>query len=210
MNELSRSLLAAAREGLTPDAATMARVRSRIDTRIGAPAKAAAGVKIGGALVVVGLVAGALVARGQDRTAEAPRVAVAPLQTDEAPPPVRARAAEAPVAKKLPESRPAAPESRPVARAAPHEPASLSREVELIDDAMRALRVGDAKHALASIAIFDRETFGHGQMAEDAAAIDIEARCHLEEDVTARLDAFDRKWPSSAQRARIQTACFAR
>jgi hypothetical protein len=82
--------------------------------------------------------------------------------------------------------------------------------VELIDRAMLLVRRGDARDALVTVATFQRETRGHGQMAEDAAAIDIEARCRLREDVTSRLAAFDRRWPTSAQRSRLQDVCFAR
>jgi hypothetical protein len=72
---------------------------------------------------------------------------------------------------------------------------------------MVALRSNDPTTALRSLATFERETLGHAQLAEDAAAIELEARCALREDVTAKLAAFDRKWPSSAQRARVRAAC---
>jgi hypothetical protein len=87
---------------------------------------------------------------------------------------------------------------------------SLSREVELIDLAMLALRRGAPSAALATLGSYDTETRGRGQMAEEAAAIDIEARCRLGEDVGDRVEAFDRRWPSSAQRARLHAACFTR
>jgi hypothetical protein len=86
--------------------------------------------------------------------------------------------------------------------------ATLAREVELVDRAMTALRAGQPDHALAAIAVFERETAGHGQLAEDAAAIDIEARCRLHDaDLGARLAAFDARWPHSAQRPRLTAAC---
>jgi hypothetical protein len=44
-------------------------------------------------------------------------------------------------------------------------------------------------------------------MAEDAAAIAIEAHCTLGDDVRAKLEAFDHAFPSSAQRARLAAAC---
>jgi len=72
---------------------------------------------------------------------------------------------------------------------------------------MVALRSNDPTTALRSLATFERETLGHAQLAEDAAAIELEARCALREDVTAKLAAFDTSWPSSAQRARIRAAC---
>jgi hypothetical protein len=86
-------------------------------------------------------------------------------------------------------------------------PVELAREVELLDDAMAALRADRPARALSAILSFERETLGRGQLAEDAAAIELEARCRLGEDVAARLDAFDRRWPESAQRARITSAC---
>jgi hypothetical protein len=97
---------------------------------------------------------------------------------------------------------PAIPEMTPA-----REPASLGREVELIDNAMAAIRRHDAASALQTLTTFERETLGQAQLAEDAAAIELEARCALREDVTAKLAAFDTKWPSSAQRSRISTAC---
>jgi hypothetical protein len=81
------------------------------------------------------------------------------------------------------------------------------REVELIDDAMASLRGGHATDALAAVAAYHRETADHGQLAEEASAIEIEASCNLHLDVRARLTAFDRTWPSSAQRARLSAAC---
>jgi hypothetical protein len=120
-----------------------------------------------------------------------------PARPERTPAPT-AIAATAPVAPPAVEHAPAA------------EPVSLAREVELIDKAMLLVRRGDAHDAIGVIATFDRETRGEGQMAEDASAIEIEARCRLHEDVGARLTAFDRRWPSSAQRSRLQTICFAR
>jgi len=84
---------------------------------------------------------------------------------------------------------------------------SLSREVELIDRAMAALRAGHPDDALAAIAIYHRETRDRGQLTEDATAIDIEASCTLHLDVTAKLAAFDHLWPSSAERSRLTPAC---
>lgn len=86
--------------------------------------------------------------------------------------------------------------------------ADLTREVELIDTAMAALRRGDAKAALVAVRTHALETNGSGQLAEDAAAIAIEAHCQGGTgDRDALLTAFDRKWPRSSQRARIAAAC---
>lgn len=84
---------------------------------------------------------------------------------------------------------------------------TLAREVELIDRAMSELRLAHYATALQTIDVFERETAGHGQLGEDAAAIAIEAHCRLHDSVTDKLDAFDRRWPSSAQRARLTAAC---
>ncbi len=255
MNDLSRSLLAAAREGLEPDAAAAARVRAKVAAAIAgagatgatgaaavipAPAKAArtsALLKVGAALVTAGVVATLLVIAIPHRTPEPPRLSVpaADLEHDELRTEIRVAAssdasgasdadapeiapAARPPIRRAPLPAPAEPE--PAARAtepatpAPTdatplvEPATLSREVELIDLAMVSLRKNAPRAAIEAIRVFDRETFGHGQMAEDAAAIAIEAHCRLHEDVTDALADFDRTWPSSAQRERIQTSCF--
>src|SRR5687767_112639 len=96
MTELSRSLLAAAREGLAPDAAIAARVRAKVDAAIGvapaaaqaAPATPAAGssatlLKLGAALLAVGVVATGIVVSAPARSPEVPQVAVASHEQDE-------------------------------------------------------------------------------------------------------------------------------
>jgi outer membrane biosynthesis protein TonB len=106
------------------------------------------------------------------------------------------------------------PRSAPTARtttaapAAPATPVGLSREVELVDLAMAALRRGDPGAALRAVHQHAAETAGRGQLAEDAAAIEIEALCHLHDPRThARLEAFDARFPRSAQRSRLSTRC---
>ena len=241
MTELSRSLLAAAREGLAPDDAVAARVRAKVAAAIAASAatatvtstpaaaatKAAASssllLKLGAALVLVAFASTALVVAGRERTAEAPWVSAPPADDDHAPAHVHISAADDPLvlpdepprAARAKQAAPAlldtapseAPPPRPAALPS-REPASLSREVELIDLAMVSLRKNAPLAAIEAIRVFERETFGHGQMAEEAAAIEIEARCVLREDIAAALVRFDREWPESAQRDRIQTACF--
>ncbi|HEY5925537.1 MAG TPA: hypothetical protein VIV11_27820 [Kofleriaceae bacterium] len=290
MTELSRSLLAAAREGLAPDAAVAARVRAKVASAVGAsavgatagsaaavgaagsaagatagsaavgattgaavaiPIKAglssAALLKLGAALLVVGAVTTAAIVSDNDRTpayapAPSPPTLASP-DTDEVRTDIRVVAPNDPLAAPAPqrarakhaESRPghaahahaasaahdsaaasetaSASSAQPApapARAATPQPATLSREVELIDLAMVSLRRNAPLVALEAIRVFERETLGEGQMAEEAAAIEIEARCKLREDVTGALARFDREWPNSAQRARIQTACFAK
>jgi hypothetical protein len=86
--------------------------------------------------------------------------------------------------------------------------ADLAREVALVDQAMAGLRRGDTTAALDAIHRYDAETAGGGQLAEDAAAIAVEALCQQGDgSASAKLDAFDRRWPHSAQRARLSTAC---
>jgi len=97
-----------------------------------------------------------------------------------------------------------------------HEPAvvepprgvDLAREVELVDAAMASLSKGDAAAALASVRLHRAETNNRGQLAEDAAAIEIEALCRLRDHrVVAKLEAFDARWPESGQRSRLTTSC---
>lgn len=202
MTDLSRSLLAAAREGLNPDAATTARVRARVASAVAPTAAAGTAAGSSGALLklaALALVAGVImtgfaIPRGPH--ADAPRLSLHTADTDE------------PVAQIAPmASRESAMPHVSRHPATVREPASLAREVELIDDAMDALRNGSPTSALERLATFERETLGQAQLAEDAAAIDLEARCALREDVSAKLAAFDTKWPTSAQRVRISAAC---
>lgn len=234
MTELTRSLLAAAREGLAPDAAVAARVRAKVAAAVGtASATGAAAaiptakagsasllVKLGAALLVVGAVGVGAVVQRSAPAPEAPRFVLATSEPDEVRTDVRVASANesllVPAAAGLaPQEHHAPAGSAPGSAAAPAavravEPASLSREVELIDLAMVSLRKHAPGAAIEAIRVFDRETQGHGQMGEDAAAIAIEAHCALGDDVSDALARFDRTWPSSAQRERIQTACFSR
>jgi hypothetical protein len=103
-----------------------------------------------------------------------------------------------------------APAARNVAgpRAAGATAATLAREVELVDLAMAALRQGDPAAALRAVQQHASETAGRGQLAEDATAIEIEARCHLHDPTThAKLEAFDARYPRSAQRSRLSSTC---
>jgi hypothetical protein len=264
MTELSRSLIAAARQGLAPDAAVAARVRAKVAAAVGVgaatgsvaaiPTAKAAGssaalLKLGAALLVIGVVATALVLTRPAHTPEAPRIAVTPRNTDDLRSEDRV-VASAPVTERALAVRPGTHESHALAPATPVEAAggaepsavepdqpaqeetesadaaakrtkrgadeelaegvSLSREVELIDLAMVSLRKRAPHAALEAIKAYDRETHGRGQMAEDAAAIEIEARCNMNLDATTQIERFDTKWPESAQRERIQTACFAK
>jgi hypothetical protein len=258
MSDLSRSLLAAAREGLSPDPAVAARVRAKVAAATGAAAaggasaaavavpkasSAALVVKITAALLAIGAVATTIVVAGPERTPPAPQLEVAPSEptedirtrvrivapsddTTSTPPTTiemppqhvsRTRRLEAVDGASLSLGA-RADESAFDAPAGPRtvkpdekelDTISLAREVELIDLAMVSLRKRVPHAALEAIKAYNRETGGRGQMAEDAAAIEIEARCLQDQDVTALLDRFDHKWPESAQRERIQTTCFA-
>jgi hypothetical protein len=99
-------------------------------------------------------------------------------------------------------------------RPGPSSPApgpSLAREVELLDVAGAALRTTRYADAIDAIASYTRETAGHGQLAEEAAAIEVEASCKLgAPDAAAHLDDFDHRWPHSGERARLAAACAAR
>ncbi len=262
----ARALLEAARGGLGPDAAAMRRMRAQIELSAGGAAGVAIGVKLALlAAVVVGVGVGAgVVATRRSTVAVAPRVelasppegavqvavrerAVQPPSDDEliviepmAPPPRRAKAAEAPSA--APVQRVgdrSATERRGVERGGSERggsergggergaaerggtersaalrssdgaaTASLSREVELLDLAMVALRRRDPGAAIRAVQQHAAETVGRGQLAEDAAAIEIEALCHLHDpSTTAKLEAFDARYPRSAQRSRLSTRC---
>jgi len=277
MTELSRSLLAAAREGLAPDAAVAARVRAKVAAAVGASAAAATGsvaaipgkastsavvVKIGAALLAIGVVITVVATRRPARAPEMPGVTVTPREDDvrseirvvapaaspsdrmQSPAQPHSKHASPTPAHASVSDGAAAPDATDATDAADASPASagsdasdasdasagaaatkrrtrrtdtdegdgvsLAREVELIDLAMVSLHKRAPHAALEAIKAYERETHGRGQMAEDAAAIEIEARCSMDLDATAAIARFDRKWPESAQRERIQTACFAK
>jgi type IV secretory pathway VirB10-like protein len=122
---------------------------------------------------------------------------VASLRTPPAPAPVAAGAAA-----------PAAPPPWAPTQVAAPPAIGLAREVELIDRAMAALRGGDPAEALRTVRRHAAETAGHGQLAEDAAAIEIEALCQLHDPSTNRqLEVFDARFPRSAQRSRLTSQC---
>ncbi|MEO6772843.1 MAG: hypothetical protein ABI467_07455 [Kofleriaceae bacterium] len=98
------------------------------------------------------------------------------------------------------------PHVGPAPQVAP-EAFTLAREVELVDTAMSSLRADDPANALTTLMVYDRETAGHGQLAEDAAALEIQARCRNHMPVSDQLGEFDERWPQSVQRARLSTGC---
>lgn len=198
MTPTARALIAAARAGLDPDPSTAARIRRKLDVRLAAPA-AGLSLKLLATLGIVGGIATLGVLSVPAAHATAP---VAPAMVEVAPiePPLHVVAASA--------ESPAPPARRVHVDAVAVVPdVSLAREVELIDRAMSALRAGHSDDALSAIALYHHETADHGQLLEDASAIDIEASCTLHLDVSTKLAAFDASWPSSAQRSRLTNAC---
>lgn len=227
----SRNLVAAARRGLDPSADVAARVRAKVALAVGAgatmatttpraasvaPKAAAIGA---GKIVAITAIVGALVtvAWFVQRTpvaATAPAINATSATTD-LDPAIDVHVTTAAHADRVIEAAPAparahapapaqtVPEIKP-----PSGPPTLAREVELVDTAMASLRADDPANALATLVVYERETAGHGQLAEDAAALEIEARCRSSEAPFAdQLKAFDERWPRSVQRARIVTAC---
>jgi hypothetical protein len=258
LSPAARALLASARDGMSPDAAAIRRMRGKIDAAVGATvgdsALAVKSTTVGGTVLalkvglkvaligLVGLAVGSAVHTQRDRVTRADRVIVAPqielssLQAETLTPVVRgapamidmalaptrrarphastvtaivvpSRASPRPIAIARPSA--AAPAPEPAGAKVPEVPrtivrANLAREVELIDLAMSALRRRDTAQALAAIHTHATETAGAGQLAEDAAAIEIEALCRLrDETVTAKLATFDARFPRSAQRSRL-------
>ena len=243
----ARSLLDAAREGLSPDAAAVRRVYARIQVATaGAAAGTAIGVKLGlAALIIAAVAAGAIVFTRSPRhrppattaPTTAPTTALAsppgrPQQAvaHEVPPPasdedlIVIEPVAAPVRRTAhgsaaPRPAPAPPtpsmQSGPsrasVAAASPAAPGpgiALGREVALIDLARAALHRGDPDAALRVVQEYAAEAADRGQLAQDAAAIEVEALCKLG-DPTARerRTAFEARFPGSAQRVRLEATC---
>lgn len=227
LSSQSRALLDAAREGLGPDAAMLARVRGKIDAAIGGGGGGAAvssGMSLGTKLSILSVFAlvigGALLLRGGgDDAMTSPSLELAtPTIVEVAPAALRAHDEAPPATAHIDmEPPPVAPTAtKPVAARMPapaaSEPAAgidLAREVELVDAAMAALRDGNPTSAIQSVRLHRAETADRGQLAEDAAAIEIEALCKLHDrKVVVKLEAFDARWPESAQRSRLSTNCF--
>jgi len=172
-----------------------------------------ASVAIGGGVVVATRGGGepAHVAPVQQHVAPAPVQRPAPVPPPiEQPPPVPE--ASIPIPPPTPAKAPhvAGPKPRVVdpAPEPAQEPATLGRETILIDDATSSLRNGHPADTLATLAIYQRETGGHGQMVQDAESLELEALCALHApEVPAKLAAFRQRWPKSAELARITAAC---
>lgn len=222
----ARALLDAARGSSGPDAAALARMKAGVASKVAAGAGGAGGVALGMKLGIVAALAGTVIIgvfalrswRANEDRALAIDASIpmpSPVEVVSAPS-IAAAEPDDSLTGDEPIDEPArgtAGSARATDRPAPAEKperrrADLTREVELIDLAMAALRRGDAKAALAAVRTHALETNGAGQLAEDAAAIAIEAHCQGGTgDRDALLAAFDRKWPRSSQRARIAAAC---
>jgi hypothetical protein len=210
----ARALLDAAREGMSPDAAAISRVRGKVTAAAGGAAASALVIKLGLAGVLAAVAVGAIVSQ-RGEAPMTPQLAL-PVETAPSPTPITRVHEVAPVeAPDAAEPAPIEMAAVPMRRDAPKltvdiEPADLAREVELIDRAMKALATNDLRRALATVELHAAETRRAGQLAEDAAAIEIEALCRLRTSartITAKLDAFDARFPRSAQRSRLSTHC---
>jgi len=217
----SRNLVAAARSGLDPAPDVAARVRAKVALAVGGAASLAS-TSAGRASVAPGklvalIAAGALivttwlVVHSASPPAVPPAIST-PMVTTGDEPQVEPHFASSVHT----EAAPLAPTAAKVATTPMIEaavaatsvtPATLAREVALLDAAMTSLHENDPADTLATLAIYDRETLGHGQLAEDASALEIEARCRTNQPVADKLATFDQRWPRSVQRARITERC---
>jgi hypothetical protein len=227
----SRNLVAAARRGLDPSPDVAARVRAKVSLAVGAGATVATtapraasvapkAAAIGaGKVVAITAIVGALATLAwfvqrppAPETTSAPAISIAAgadldpaidVHVTTSARMDRVTLAAAPAST----HRAVAPTTTVPEIEMPEEPSTLAREVELVDTAMASLRADDPANALATLVVYERETAGHGQLAEDAAALEIEARCRSKTSFTDQMKVFDEKWPGSVQRARILTAC---
>ena len=210
-----RALISASRGRLAPDAATVARLHASVRAAVavgggvatGATAVIAKLAVVAVAVATVGTVA--YVRHGSSQPAIAPTIAVTTTTTtaaDDTEVAPRIIAVEREPAPRPPaEPVVVAPVTTipPVAT-----PPSLAREIDLVDQASKALHRGDHAAVLAIIHTYDAETSGHGQLAQDAAAIALEAACASNApDAAAKLAAFTRRWPHSAQHTRFAAVC---
>ena len=234
LGPLARNLVAAARSGLDPSAASAARVRARVALAVGggastggAPAPVA---RLAPKLAVTKLAAlvattGALAVGGWFAVHRATTVPQEPAIALSAPPHEVASSSRTRVTSVTHDERVAAPSVTPatVARiksvvprgnaasvqevAYPVASPTLAREVALLDAAIASLKGNAPAAALSTLAIYARESQHHGQLAEDAAALEIDACCRAHEPVEAQVVEFVARWPSSVQRARLPSAC---
>jgi hypothetical protein len=136
------------------------------------------------------------------------------------PPEARAREPELSEPVTPPEAPPApataavaateASESRQAPRAEAARPDPLRAETEALRAAQQALRSGDAAQALELLRDQDR-TYARGALHEERAAARVLALCHQGSVEAARAEArrFAERWPRSALKARVLSACRA-
>ena len=232
MSSRAQALLDAARDGLGPDDAVIARMRAKVlagaagGAGVAAGAGAArAGMSLGAKAAIVAVIAGAIGAggwwmfrdSGGGGATKHEAVAAQRAKVDEAAPVLvmdkGVGGGDGDVAKEIEMgAEDVTAPSRAAHAVKPHAGAgggsSLAAEVALVDDAMAALRRDDPRAALAAaddhVARFGRR----GQLAEEASAIRVEALCRLgDARWSAAFDAFDAQFPGSAQRTRLAAAC---
>jgi len=222
LSPAARALLDSARDNLGPDAAAIGRMRAKVASAAGTAAAtsatAAIAFKLGIVAVVATLAAGAAIYGNRSRTVTPPQIDMPATRSDVHAPVVQIRVDAQSVtnAPPAPPTIEMAPMHAGHAKAAPSNATvvvertgiDLAREVELVDLAMAALRRGDTTAALAAIRKHRSETLGAGQLAEDAAAIEIEALCRRgDPSVASKLEVFDARFPRSAQRSRLSITC---
>ena len=211
-----RALISASRSRLAPDAVTVARLHTSVQAAVAVGGGVAAGATaviaklavVAVAVATVGTIA--YVRHTSSPPAVAPTIAMTTATTtadDEPEVAPRIVAVEREPAPRPP----AGPVAAPIAAAPPvppPPPPSLAREIDLVDRASKALHRGDHAAVLAIIHTYDAETSGHGQLAQDAAAIALEAVCASNDpDAATKLAAFTRRWPHSAQHTRLAAVC---
>ena len=250
LGPLARNLVAAARSGLDPSAASAARVRARVALAVGGGASTGASLSarvVPGAaapklaltkLAAIVATTGALLVGGwfaAHRATTAPEVPPVPAISLSAPaleittsrrahftsimhdelvavPSVTTSVTTSIPATTVPRIATVAPRADAASASAQDvadsvAPPTLAREVALLDAAIASLQASSPVAALSTLALYARETRDHGQLAEDAAALEIDARCRAHEPVDQQLAAFVTRWPSSVQRARVTRAC---
>jgi hypothetical protein len=89
---------------------------------------------------------------------------------------------------------------------------SLSRELAALREAQRALREGQAAHALSVLTSFEEAAPGPGAMQEERHAAATMARCALAQrgETKQLYDEFMQRYPNSAYAARLQRTCLSK
>jgi|GEM_PF-4870372 len=89
---------------------------------------------------------------------------------------------------------------------------SLSKELAALREAQRALREGQAAHALSVLTSFEAAAPGPGAMQEERHAAATMARCTLAQrgETKQLYDEFMQRYPNSAYAARLQRTCLSK